>query len=194
MIPSLDRNSGEDPVIGLDDRAMFNGREQALPINEALRILEELGINVEKEAQKATTQITKSYQQSVSQRIPEVVWGSQGKSIIDVARGLLGRKDQTDLARQRAAKTIDDLPKLLAYLQANLSRYGDYGHQVLMTTRIRMANRNAALPDELRDYGAVIDRICSSRMLSMYEDSLEMIDTIGKAEITRAIPQRKSRQ
>jgi hypothetical protein len=66
-----------------------------------------------------------------------------------MARGLLGRKDQTDLARQRAAKTIEDLTKLAAYLQANQARFGDYGHHVLVTARQRIANRNAGLSDEM---------------------------------------------
>jgi hypothetical protein len=192
MIPNLNRDSGEDPVIGYDDRAMFNGREQAPPISDskALRILEELAAKIENEAQQATTQITKSYQHDLSQRIPEAFWNSQGKSIIDVGRGLLGRKDQTDLARQRAAKTIEDLTKLVAYLQANQARFGDYGHQVLIATRQRIANRHYGLPDELRNYGYVIELICSGRMLNTYEDCLEMIETIGKTEIVRAMPQR----
>jgi hypothetical protein len=170
-----DNNPGAAPHI-VDDRV--------------LGILQDLADKIDKEGQKATTQLTKSYQHSLSQRIPEAVWGSQGRSIIDVGRGFLGRKDPTDLARQRAAKTIEDLTKLAAYLQANQARFGDYGHQILVTARQRIADRNYSLPDELRDYGYVIELICSGRLLNTYEECLDMIKDIGMTEIARAMPRR----
>jgi hypothetical protein len=73
-----DNNQGADPQI-IDEGV--------------LRILEDLAAKVDKEGQKATTQITRSYQHNLSRRIPEMVGGAPGRSIIDVGRGLLGRKD-----------------------------------------------------------------------------------------------------
>jgi hypothetical protein len=179
-------------ISGSNNGTAPQDHEQMPPVidSNALRLLEELAAKIDKEGQKTTTQLAKSYQRGLSQRIQDLVGGTSSKSIIDVGRGILGRKDPTDLARQRAAKTIEDLTKLTAYLQANQARFGDYGHQILVTARQRIADRNYSLTDELRDYGYIIELICSGKLLSTYEDCLDQIKDIGMTEIARSMPRR----
>jgi hypothetical protein len=155
-----------------------------------LRILKDFAHKMEHEGDKATAEIAKRYGHNLSQRIPEVVWGSPGRSIIDVGRGFLGRKNPTDVARQETAKTIEDLHKLLAYFHANQQRFIDYSHYVLTESRRRIAERNYTLPDEIRDYGRLIELIGADHSLRTVADSLEMINAIGKTEIARTMPRR----
>jgi hypothetical protein len=192
MIPNLNRDSGEDPVIGYDDRTMFNGREQEPQIVDegVMKTLLDFAHKMEQEGNKATAEIAKRYGHNLSQRIPEVVWGTSGRSIIDVGRGFLGRKNPTDVARQETAKTIEDLHKLLAYFHANQQRFIDYSHYVLTESRRRMAERNDMLPDEIRDYGRLIELIGADHSLRTVADSLEMINAIGKTEIAQVMPRR----
>jgi hypothetical protein len=177
-----DFNNGTEP----------QGREQAPPIIESkvVRILEEFAHKVEKEGDKATAKLARQYGHSLSQRTPEIRFGTPGSSAIEARRGFLGRKNPTDAARQEAAKTIEDLTKLAAILQANQARFGDFGHQLLIEVRRRMADRNYSLPDDIREYGHVIELISADRLLNTFVDSLEMIEEIGKTEIARAIPRR----
>jgi hypothetical protein len=192
MIPNLNRDSGEDPVIGYDDRAMFNGREQEPQIVDegVMKTLLDYANKMEREGNKATAQIAKRYGNTLSQRIPESHWGTPGSSVIHAQRGFLGRKDPTDVARQQAAKTIEDLHKLLALLVGNQQRFIDFSHSVLTEARRRMAERNDMLPADIRDYGRLIELIAAYRSLNTLGDCLEMIDAIGKTEIAQAMPRR----
>jgi hypothetical protein len=165
-------------------------RVQAPPIIDSsiVRILEEFAHKVEKEGDKATAKLAKQYGHNLSQRTPEIRWGTPGSSAIEVRRGFLGRKNPTDAARQETAKTIEDLTKLAVILQANQARFGDFAHQLLTELRRRLADRNYSLPDDIREYGQVIELICADRALRTFTDSLEMIETIGKTEIGRVMP------
>ena len=175
MTPHYDSGNGTDPHI-IDDRI--------------LRILEEFVHKVEREGDKATKQLAKRYGQTLSQRTPEIRWGTPGRSVIDVQRGFLGRKNPTDVARQEAAKTIEYLHKLLALLVGNQQRFIEFSHYVLTESRRRIAERNDLLPDDIRDYGRVIELIGADRSLRTLAESLDIIETIGQTEITRAMPRR----
>jgi hypothetical protein len=170
-----DDNQGADPQI-VDEGVM--------------KTLLEFANRMAKEGDKTTAEIARHYGHNLSQRTPEIRWGTPGRSIIDVQRGFLGRKDPTDVARQNAAKTIEDLHKLLAYFHANRERFIEYAHYLLTESRRRVAERNDLLPDDIRDYGHLIELIAADSSLRTFADSLEMIDTISKTEITRAMPQR----
>jgi hypothetical protein len=167
-----------------------NGADPQIIDEGVKRLLENFAAKIDKEGQKATAQLARRYEHSLSQRIPEIVWGTPGRDVIDVQRGLLGRADATDLARQRAAKTIEDLAKLAAYLQANQKRFGEFGHWLLTEAKRNMAERNDLLPEYSKSYGQVIELICSDRLLRTYEDCMDMIKDIGMTEIARAMPQR----
>jgi hypothetical protein len=182
MTPHYDSRNGSDPQVGEQDPPIIDSKVR--------RIVEEFAHKIDKEGQKATTQIAKSYQHNLSQRIPEIRFGTPGSSAIEARRGFLGRKNPTDAARQEAAKTIEDLTKLAVILQANQARFGDFAHQLLIELRQRMADRNYSLPDDIREYGHVIELISADRLLNTFVDSLEMIEEIGKTEIARAIPRR----
>jgi hypothetical protein len=181
-----DFNNGTEP----------QGQEQAPPIidSKVVRILEEFAHKVEREGDKATKQLARRYGHNLSQRIPDIAWGTPGRDVIAVQRGVLGRRDATDLARQRAAKTIEDLTKLAAYLQANQKRFGEFGHWILTESKRNMAERNYLLPEGIREFGQLVELICSDRLLSTYEECMDMIKDIGMSEIARAMPNQNQKR
>jgi hypothetical protein len=175
-----DFNNGTEP----------QSREQAPPIidEEVMKTLLDFANRMAREGDKTTTKLAKRYGHNLSQRTPELRWGTPGSSPIHARRGFLGRKNPTDAAREEAAKTIEDLTKLAAILQANQIRFADFGHYLLTESRRRMADRNYHLPDDIQEYGRLIEVIVADRLLSTFHDSLEMIEAIGKTEIARAMP------
>jgi hypothetical protein len=173
MTPQYDASNGSDPPF-VDEKVT--------------KTLLGFANRMTREGDKTTAKLAKRYAHNLSQRTPELRWATPGSSAIHTRRGFLGRKNPTDAAREEAAKTIEDLTKLVAILQANQAQFVDFGHYLLTETRLRMAGRNYLLPDEIKEYGQLIELISSERLLSTFNDTLEMIETIGKTEITRAMP------
>jgi hypothetical protein len=73
----------------------------------------------------------------------------------------------------------------------NHQRLLEFSHYVLTETRRRINDRNYELPDDIRDYGHVIELIGADRSLRTLVDCLDVYETVSMTEIVRAIPKKR---
>jgi hypothetical protein len=184
MIPYTNGN-GSDPQIGLDDRAMFGAGEDPKIIEDRIRnTVNDLIEGLKKEKGKAEQGLAALYQQA--SRPPSITARSSGQADIHVRSGFWGKNKQ-DLKRVDAAKSIDDLWKLLGQYSTEHAKLAVLLHQLLMHAYYTMIETNYDMPPELQDFGRAITLMNMSILTSVDKEAMTMFGALSMEEITRAI-------
>jgi hypothetical protein len=133
---------------------------------------------------------TNSLQKRLERRVAEVKWGNPARAPIQVRReGWLQRPNRRDLARVDAAKAADDLAILLANILKNHARLGVYGHHIATEAKKVMVERNYDLPEEVIEYGALLEELNSELIAQTVAEVMTMYPEIILRETSRAMNQ-----
>jgi hypothetical protein len=138
-----------------------------------------------REKERTEHKLAKKLQSNLN-RVAEVRWGSSTSSAIAVRTGLFG-KNSKDLARSEAAKSNEDLAKLLGRLLTDHGKLGVFGHQILTEARRVMDERDDELPDWLQTYGHALSLIGAEVLAQTYTEIMTMFPQLGLEEIARSI-------
>jgi hypothetical protein len=136
MIPNLDRNSGEDPVIGIDDRTLYNTGSVQDPAGIDEELLDPFLTMVQNMlSAKETAQ--NQLQTLIESRLSQ--YGESDPAEYIKVRGRI-RKHPGDRDRANAVKVNEDRAKMLALMFRDLARLGTYSHAVATEAHYKMAD------------------------------------------------------
>jgi hypothetical protein len=169
------------------NRNTINAREPEPQVvdEEVMGPIVDMVRKVFKEKERAENKLAKKLQSNFN-RVAEVRWGPSARSAIEVRTGFFG-KNSKDLARSDAAKTNEDLAKLLARLLTDYSKLGVFGHQILTEARRVMDERDDELPNGLQTYGHALSLISAELIAHTYTEVMTMFPQLGLEEIARSI-------